>query len=484
MLLVYVRKGSPFNITHVNDLGQDYEGNDVSITVHHHGLHIKAAFDGHPAPDQVSDVSFGVVPEGMIHPSRSFTYETTNAQEPGTFWYHDHTLHRTARNVVMGLAGFFIIKPDDNSLYDNVQNLPSGEFEIALALQDRKFDRRNQFDYPMNFDEFLGTNLVQDGYLGDTMLVNGVHAPYLDVKQGLYRFRILNGCNARQLTLEVHTSGGARRNVMYQIGTEGGHISSPVQRPSLDMAPGERYDILVDFRSFDAGTNLYLRNVFGGQEPFLPEVLQFRIGSGSVPSYEIPSSLVSYSFPDNPDVIRRMRLASDGMMHGGMMGGGMMGGGMTGPYRINGVEYDPNVANLQVRRGSTETWIIQSSMMSMHPHPMHLHLVQFHINGISAGSLEDGWKDTVLIPDHGGARSITATFDGEPGIYMFHCHNLEHEDWDMMLQFEICDDNSPGHPCNPGLLYAEFEEQFLSSRSSMHQWALSCFCLLVILAFA
>jgi hypothetical protein len=93
-------------------------------------------------------------------------------------------------------------------------------------------------------------------------------------------------------------------------------------------------------------------------------------------------------------------------------------------------------------------------MSMMDPHPIHLHLVQIHIDGVPSGSLEDGWKDVVMIPAGGRQRSITAHFDGGPGIYMMHCHNLEHEDWDMMLQFEICDDNLEDHPCDPNLLVA------------------------------
>lgn len=117
-----------------------------------------------------------------------------------------------------------------------------------------------------------------------------------------------------------------------------------------------------------------------------------------------------------------------------------------------GVGYDPDMANLHVRRGTTERWTF-TGMMSNHPHPMHVHLVQFRIEGVAAGSPEDGWKDIVMIPAMGGSRSVVATFDGEPGIYMFHCHNLEHEDYDMMLQYEICDD-SAAHPCDPALLGA------------------------------
>ena len=104
------------------------------------------------------------------------------------------------------------------------------------------------------------------------------------------------------------------------------------------------------------------------------------------------------------------------------MGGG---GGGGGAWTIGNQMYDPNIANLQVRKGDTERWTF-SAHMSRHPHPMHIHLVQFRIDGVSSGSLEDGWKDIVMVPSN-GRRSIVATFDGAPGIYMFHCHNLEHE---------------------------------------------------------
>mmetsp|Transcript_14122 Transcript_14122/g.20861 ORF Transcript_14122/g.20861 Transcript_14122/m.20861 type:complete len:566 (+) Transcript_14122:1-1698(+) len=435
---VVTKKGTPFNIKHVNNLGQDYENHDISITTHHHGLHIQPAFDGHPQPDYVTDSSFGIDKDGMIYPGNDYTYETTNDQEPGTHWYHDHKMHDTGRNVIMGLAGFFLIKPNEDSLYNNVQNLPSGDYEVGLAFQDRSFTATNQFDYPMNWDELKASGLVNGGYFGDTMLVNGVHAPYMNVKRGWYRFRVLNGCDARQLRLEVQTSGGSRRDIMYQVGTEGGHIATRTHRSSIYMAPGERYDILIDFSSYSTGTKLYLRNTWS-QSPSLPDMMQFRVVSGTATSFNVPNSLVSYSWPTNPTVGRSFSL--QGPMNGG-----------SGPWTIGGIMYDPDAANLQVRRHTTERWTF-SAMMSNHPHPMHLHLVQFHIDGVNTGSLEDGWKDIVMVPAN-GQRSITAHFDGEPGIYMFHCHNLEHEDYDMMLQYEICDDSDPEHLCDPALLGA------------------------------
>jgi len=221
------------------------------------------------------------------------------------------------------------------------------------------------------------------------------------------------------------------------------------RRPTIDMAPGERYDILIDFRNFNVGDTLYLRNTFSEFWSFdLPDVMQFRVVSGTTPSFSIPtSSIVPYSFPTSSDTTRTFALVAP------MMGQMHMMGGSNNPLTIAGAAYDPNVANLQVRKGDTETWIFQSNMMSMLPHPMHLHLVQFHINGVSSGSLEDGWKDIVMVPTM-GQRSITATFDGAPGIYMLHCHNLVHEDWDMMLQYEICDDTDPSHLCNARLLNA------------------------------
>jgi len=441
---VVVKKGQSFNIKHVNNLGKDYDDHDISVSIHHHGLHIEPAFDGHPRADKVFDSSFGIDPAAFIKPNKDFTYEIPNDQEPGTHWYHDHTMHDTGRNVVMGLAGFYLITPNDEAQYKRVRSsrIPSGEYEIGLAIQDRSFTSTNQFDYPMTHDELIDSGLVHGGYFGDTMLVNGMHAPYLDVKQGMYRFRVLNGCNARQIQIEVQNGNQRQGDIMYQIGTEGGHIKKPKLRSSIYIAPGERYDILIDFRSYSIGSRLYLRNTYD-QYPLLPNILEFRVVGGRPPSAsrrDPPKSLVSYSFPENPSKTRNIDLVRPG---------GMGGGG--GAWTIGNQMYDPDAANLQVRRGDTERWSF-SAHMSQHPHPMHLHLVQFRIEGVGSGELEDGWKDIVMVPSN-GQRSIVATFDGEPGIYMFHCHNLEHEDWDMMLQYEICDDSND-HPCNLSLLNA------------------------------
>jgi len=450
---VQTQKGIPFDIVHVNHLGQDCENKDIRVSVHHHGLHLLPKFDGHPLPDGVTDPSFAIDPAGMIYNASSYTYKTTNQQEPGTFWYHDHTVHSSGRNVVMGLVGFFLLQPNNDTMYDNVQNLPSGDFEILLAIQDRSFTDHNQFDYPMNFDELQATGFSHVGYFGRYMLVNGAHAPYLNVKAGWYRFRLLNGCNARQLTLQIETSSGSRRDIMHQIGTEGGHISKRRQRSSIDMAPGERCDVLVDFRNIAVGTKLCLTNSFS-QAPELPDVMEFRIVDGSTPNFTVPTELVSYSWPSNPSVERTIDLVPPM--------------GDSAGWTIGGIRYDPDAANIHVQKGTTERWSFQVShggmgggmggggmgdgMMMMDPHPMHVHLVQFHVDGLDSGSLQDGWKDIVMVPANGQV-SITATFDGEPGVYSMHCHNLEHEDVDMMAQFEICDDSS-GHPCDPTLLYS------------------------------
>ena len=134
--VIRAKKGVPLSVKHVNNLGQDYENNDIKITTHHHGLKLAPAYDGHAQPDYVTDSSFAIDPAGIMGNSDEFTYEIPNEQEPGTHWFHDHKMHDTGRNVVMGLAGMYLIDPNEDVLYDNVRDsLPSGDYEVPLVFK-------------------------------------------------------------------------------------------------------------------------------------------------------------------------------------------------------------------------------------------------------------------------------------------------------------------------------------------------------------
>ena len=213
------------------------------MTVHNHGNHSSADNDGQP--DTL------LIPTGG---SRTYTYEGLeegNNQRGKMQFYHDHRMDVTGRNVWMGLTGMYIV--DDPA---DPPTLPSGEFDLPLAIADRQFDVNNQIPYVFN----------PNGVTGDKFLVNGVYQPYLEVGDRKYRFRILNASNFRTYFLELSNGDS-----FIQIGTESGLLPVPVTRTGMRMGPAERLDVVVDFAS-KLGQNIYLVDALTGTQ-----LLEFRV---------------------------------------------------------------------------------------------------------------------------------------------------------------------------------------------------------------
>ncbi|MDX1409137.1 MAG: multicopper oxidase domain-containing protein, partial [Saprospiraceae bacterium] len=214
----------------------------VPVTVTHlHGGKVPMGSDGYP--------------EDTFAPGDSAAlYHYPNIQPAGTLWYHDHALGITRLNVMMGLAGFYLLR-DSNEL---ALNLPAGEYELPLAIQDKSFNADGSMQYPDHFE---------DHFFGDKVLVNGKVWPYHNVKQGKYRLRLLNGSNSRVYTLKFSNT-----MPMTLIGVELGLRETPLVLDSITMLPGERYDMIVDFASYAAGTEIYLVNSAPAPYPGFPGV--------------------------------------------------------------------------------------------------------------------------------------------------------------------------------------------------------------------
>src|SRR5262245_16935097 len=227
------------------------------MTVHNHGNHSTADNDGQP--DTL------LVPTGG---SRTYTYEGIeegNNQRGKMQFYHDHRMDVTGRNVWMGLTGMYIVDdPADPS------TLPSGQFDLPLAIADREFDANNQIPYVFN----------PNGVTGDKFLVNGVYEPYLEVGDRKYRFRILNASNFRTYFLELSNGDS-----FIQIGTESGLLPAPVTRTGMRMGPAERLDVVVDFAG-KLGQDVYLVDTLTGTQ-----LLQFRVTQHVVDDSAIPGTL-------------------------------------------------------------------------------------------------------------------------------------------------------------------------------------------------
>jgi len=413
------------------------EADDPRTVVHLHGAHTAAEWDGHP--------------EDTILPGESDVYQYPNGQLPTTLWYHDHALGITRLNVYLGLAAFYLIRDD---LEDGL-GLPSGEFEIPIVIQDRTFNADGSLFYPEDW---------QDRFFGNTMVVNGKVWPYLPVKQGKYRFRLLNGSNTRTLTL---TLGDPLSPIPFtKIGTDGGLLDQPIQITSLTLGPAERADVIMDFQAGSAGTEIILTN--SAPAPFpngvqdLPNVLKFVVQGQPGFTGAIPSTLRPFEqIPEMEAVQQRdfqLRRGSNATCAGGS--------DWVIESEDGGQAWD-ELSELP-RIGTTEIWrFINRSGME---HPMHMHLVQFQVLDFQDydvdpgdGSIipvglpapptpnQRGWRDTVGVPRQKMTRVI-ARFEDFLGTFVYHCHILEHEDHEMMRQFEVVSE------CGDDILWPDLEE--------------------------
>ncbi|WP_163339027.1 multicopper oxidase family protein [Desulfopila sp. IMCC35008] len=378
-------------------------------TVHWHGLHVPAKWDGGP--------------HQTIQPGETWYPEFQIKQQAATLWYHPHAMGLTGEHVYRGLAGLFIIEDEISS------NLPIpkdyGLDDIPLVLQDRRFFDTGEFAYVRSMHD------VMHGVRGNYLLVNGMIQPFLEVSRGLTRFRVLNGSNSSIYRLRL--SG---EKVMAAIASDGGFLEKPVVRKEIILSAGERVEILIDFSQDLAGDKVRLNVDQYGGSSF--EAMEFIVTKKSGKYLKIPSFLRAMDRVDETEA-ENTRLFSMETMSG--RGRGMMMGG--GRLTINGKKMDMNRIDEIIPLGSTEIWELvntSSSMMQL-PHSMHLHDVQFNIldrNGQPPDPLESGRKDTVFLWPNDKVR-IIARFLDYTGIYMYHCHMLEHEDDGMMGQFEVVD---------------------------------------------
>lgn len=381
-----------------------------TTNIHWHGLVIPANMDGHP--------------ENVVQPGASFDYTFTVAQRAGMYWYHPHPDGHTAKQAYLGLAGAIIVRDAE----ENALNLPLGEFEVPLVIQDKRIST----DYALDYSPTM--NDVMTGYMGKYITVNGVYAPFKSVKTATYRFRVLNGSNGRIYNLGF--SNGASFKV---IGSDGGLLATSQTVSSLLLGPGERADILVDFSSYAVGTEVFLvNNLFSagtsqGKQKF--NIAKFIVDTKVTDSFTLPTTLSAIT-PMAASSASRTRTFDISNME--MSGMGSMA--MKGMHRINNKVYDKNRIDEVVAAGSTEIWVFDNST-GAEPHPMHIHGVQFQVLDRTGGrggliASEKGWKDTILLLPGEKVRVIM-TFNNNKGLFVLHCHNLEHEDDGMMLQFEV-----------------------------------------------
>lgn len=400
-----VNRGDMVNIQLQNRLSEH-------TNIHWHGLLVPPLMDGHP--DQLADAG------------GNFSYQFTINQRAGLSWYHPHAHGTTGKQVFQGLAGMFIIRDQEEAAL----KLPSDEYELPLVLQDKRITPAG-IPYNPSMEE------VMAGYMGESILVNGTYKPFTEVATRTYRLRLLNGSNARIYNLAL-----SNQATLTVIGNDGGLLQNQVTVTEILLAPGERLDVLVNFTTATLGETIYLesREFAGagdaqGKQAF--RLLQFKVTKIATDPFTLPSTLsVIPPLAASASVTTRVFAISNAMMHHGVP----MNNGMRMRHRINGSLYDGNRIDVVVKVNTQETWVFDNSEGD-EPHPMHLHGVFFQVvkrEGGRAGVLasEKGWKDTVLVMP-GEVVHIAIPFGNVPGKYVFHCHNLEHEDDGMMLQYQL-----------------------------------------------
>ncbi len=391
--------GAAINVELKNSLSEE-------SNIHWHGLLTPAKMDGHP--------------KDVVSPGASRKYSFTINQRAATTWFHPHPHTKTGKQVFGGLAGMLLVT-DENEIS---LKLPSGEREVPLILSDKRFNSNNTLDYSPTMME------VMTGYLGDKVLVNNTESPFLGVKTRIYRFRILNGSNARIYDLAL--SNGANFTI---IGNDGGLLEKPIALTHALISPGERLDILIDFSKMAAGSEVFLQsnaNTISNHGTNTFKIMKLKVTTQENETWSIPQNLSTIT-PLSSSASKRTRTFVLPAAH--MSSGG---GKHSGMHTINGKAYDMNRIDETVVAGETEIWQIDNSLGD-EPHPMHLHGVQFQVLEKAGGTIEPyerGWKDTILLKK-GEKVKLIMRFPNEKGLFLMHCHNLEHEDDGMMMNFEI-----------------------------------------------
>ncbi|QDZ15952.1 multicopper oxidase family protein [Humibacter ginsenosidimutans] len=418
--LIRSRSNHPIEVVYRNRL-------PVPIVTHLHGGHTPHDSDGYPT-DYVypEDMTYLRQHQEMSHETPMPAGDTTNGtrtyryplrQRAAMLWYHDHRMDFTGPSVWFGLAGAHIVNDDE----EDALGLPDGAREIPLVLTDRAFNDDGSLLYPAVDRTLTTTPGVTGGFvagvLGDVMLVNGVPWPVADVERASYRIRMLNACNARRLRLRLDpppTDG------IVQIGTEGGLLDAPLTYDAFELAPAQRLDAVVDFSRFAPGTEVTLYNDFG--DGGMKNVMRFRVNSTSGPRYTVPSALSSVERldPASATVTRRFRFQRGTVDH-------------RSGWIIGNSPFSPSEVSASPRLGDVEIW----ELFADFHHPVHIHLDPFQVisRGINGpGAFDAGWKDTIdLVP--GEQARIAVRFRDHVGRFVFHCHNLEHEDMAMMANF-------------------------------------------------
>ncbi len=407
---IHLQRGQRVRIHFQNDLPEE-------SVIHWHGLIVPEEADGHP--------------RDVVGTGGRYTVEFDVINRAGTYWYHPHPDMRTGPQAYYGLAGLLIVTDEEEQSAD----LPSGAFDVPLVLQDRSFDANNQLVYSNNMMDGM------TGFLGNQMVINGQVDHALDVATRPYRLRLLNGSNSR-----IYKLGWSDRSPLSVIATDGGLLAQPVERPYVMLAPGQRVEVWVDFGRYAVGSTPILQSLPFFNSPSTFNVVRVNVVQESAETQPLPTQLSTITALQPQDAtsqrdvglaMARMRWSIDGRT-----------------YELNGVAAEERVKANEVaswtfvNQGGGGGGMMGGGMMEL-PHPMHVHATQFQVvdrqidaaaradwEQVHEGFVDEGWRDTVIVMP-GERVTVLMPFTNYTGTFVYHCHNLEHEDMGMMRNFEV-----------------------------------------------
>jgi FtsP/CotA-like multicopper oxidase with cupredoxin domain len=404
------RSGRESVVRIINQLDKDTQGKPLSLVTHLHGMASFPQYDGY---------AMDIVP-----PNYYKDYRYTNDHKAATLWYHDHSMDKTSRNVQMGLAGMYILEDKEEAQL----NLPKGDYDIPLILQTKRIDE----------DGKLFKKQKKKQKYWDIALVNGVPWPRFAVANRVYRFRLLNGSAGWSYRLALSQSMQALTDEkLIVIGGDGGllpqAISLRTREEPLPLTSAERYDILIDFGKYPLGSQLYLHHVrrrktANGTKVKLVPIMRFDIDRNSPHQPQLPQQLLPLQplVPKTEMVERTFDFTRE-----------------KGRWVINHLPWNDDRIDARPKPGATEIWTFNNPDKGR-LHPVHVHLAEAQLlerNGKPPRPYERGWKDTFLLGEQESIKVILRfpSYQGKPiqGKYMMHCHNLDHEDNAMMMQFQV-----------------------------------------------
>ena len=471
--IIRTKTGQRVRINFKNDLPAGHPS-----IVHWHGLNLPDDMDGHP--------------RFAVQPGQSYVYEFEVIDRAGSYWFHPHPHEQTGVQVYNGLAGMFLVSDPE----EEAAGLPTGAYDIPVVIQDRAFDASNQFAYlggtgsvPTNAGApasgmpghnmpgmggmggsatpapggGMGMQGMMDqmmGFLGTRVLINGKPDFTLAAATRAYRLRLLNGSNAR-----IYKLAWSDGSPVIVIGTDGGLLEKPVEKPYVMLAPGERVELWADFSRLKLGAEIALQSLtFEGADDH-GGMMGGMMSSGGGPEQGTPMTLFkvkvereekeTLSLPRALSSITRLQ-AEQAVNAASPRQVGLTLNGMQWLINNRAFEMDSVLPEETIKLGTTEVWEIVNKlnpgqMMDANgmAHPIHIHGGQFQVlsrevlpqlkagwDSVREGRVDEGWKDTVLVMPGERVR-LAMKFERYKGLFLYHCHNLEHESSGMMRNFRV-----------------------------------------------